>query len=111
MDDHQNTTVGDTAEAEVTAQPAPQAPRKTKKGPKAHYIKIELAENDEIPPSGLFLSVNDRAYLLQPGMEADVPPGVVDVLDNAVMATPRIDPQTKRVVGYKERLRYPYRRL
>lgn len=119
---NESVTAQDKATAEVktaadkAAAPKPAAKtqkRKARKtsGGKEGYVDIMLEENDEIPPSGLFIGVNDRSYLLQPGMEASVPPGVVDVLDNAVQATPRIDPQTKRVVGYKERLRYPYRRL
>lgn len=117
MNNQEGTQIGDDIEAELQAQVdvEAEAPKKKaalrKKNPKADYVKVVLEENDEIPPSGLFIGVNDRAYLLQPGMEAEVPLGVIDVLENAVMATPRIDPQTRRVVGYKERLRYPFRRL
>jgi len=30
-------------------------------------------------------------------------------LDHAVMSSPQIDPGTKQVVGYRERMKYPYR--
>lgn len=89
------------------AKAAASAKLRTKKG----YTRIVLEESDEIPPSGLYVGVNDRSYLLKPGVEADVPQGVIDVLENAIMSAPRIDPQSRRVVGYKDRHRYPFRRM
>ena len=95
----------DTGEAENKAT----KPRRSRK-PKG-YVKILLEESDEIPPSGLYIGVNDRSYFLQPGVEAEVPQGVVDVLENAIMSSPARDPATQRVVGYRDRLRFPFRRL
>lgn len=121
MGENEMTGIGDELEADLTSgnqepeqaegsgqadQPKPRRPRKPK-----GYVRIQLEESDEIPPSGLFIGVNDHSYLLQPGVEADVPQGVVDVLENAVMSVPRIDPASKRVVGYKNRLKYPFRKL
>lgn len=106
--------VADVAEAEVVPTSKKRTPAKKATADKTTIntdrVDIILEENDEIPPTGLFLGINGRAYLLQPGMKASVPVGIIDILDNAVMSTPKIDPATKRVVGYKERLRYPYRR-
>jgi hypothetical protein len=74
-------------------------------------VKIVLEENDDIPPTGLFLGYNGTGYLLRPGEEVSVPPGVIEILDNAVMSSPQIDPQTRQVVGWRQRMRYPYRRV
>jgi len=35
--------------------------------------------------------------------------GLVEILDNAVEDRPVQDPLTKRIIGYRKRLRYPYR--
>jgi len=99
------------APAKATKARRKSAPERVVSSVRDGYVRIQLEEGEEIPPSGLFIGVNGRSYLLQPGMEADVPVGVLDVLENAVMSVPRIDPQTRRVVGYKNKLRYPYRRL
>lgn len=113
MAENEEMGVADVADAEVVEAEKPKrAPRKNKSAPKnAGYVDIMLEENEEIPPTGLFIGINGRSYLLKPGMKVAVPQGIIDVLDNAVMASPKIDPSTKRVVGYKERLRYPYRRM
>lgn len=72
-------------------------------------VKIILEENQDIPPTGLFLSHNGRGYLIVPGEPVDIPRHVLEILDHAVMSTPQTDPATKQVVGYRERMRYPYR--
>jgi hypothetical protein len=71
-------------------------------------VKIFLSENDEIPPTGLFVGLNGRGYLLRAGEEIDVPVGVLEILENAVTSVPQVDPQTRQVVGYRNRLRYPF---
>jgi hypothetical protein len=113
MAENEELGVADAAEAELVEAPKPRrAAKKPKtKSVQSGYVDIMLEENEEIPPTGLFIGVNGRSYLLQPGSKVAVPQGIIDVLDNAIMSTPKIDPATKRVVGYKERLRYPYRRM
>jgi hypothetical protein len=72
-------------------------------------VKIILEENDDIPPTGLFIGVNGRGYLIKPGEPVTIPASVVEVLDHAVMSSPQVDPQTRQVIGYRDRLRYSYR--
>ncbi len=74
-------------------------------------VRIVLEENPEIPPTGLFVGVNGTGYLLRAGEELEVPASVVEVLDHAVMSQPQLDPSSGQVLGYRERMRYPYRRL
>ena len=91
------------------------APKKPKK-PQTEFerisaeprIRIILEENDQIPPTGQFVGVNGVGYLIKPGVPVDVPESVLDVLDNAVMSAPVKD-EDDRVVGYRDRLRFPYR--
>lgn len=80
-----------------------------KAAPKPARIRIILEEHLDIPPTGLFISVNGDACMIKPGRAADVLPQYVEVLNNAIMATPIVDEDTKRVVGFRDKLRFPYR--
>ena len=75
--------------------------------PKTACIIIE--ESDEIPPTGLFLGLNGRGYMIQPGVAVTVPIGLVEILDNAKVDAPIIDPLTRRVTGTSKRSRFNYR--
>lgn len=85
------------------------APKVKKVAKAADRIKIILEENDDIPPTGLFVGVNGVSYLIRAGVEVEVPPGVVEVLKNAVTSMPSVDPVSGQVVGYRDRMRYPFR--
>lgn len=74
-------------------------------------VAIMLEENDNIPPTGLFIGCNGNSYMLRPGIRVNALPELLEVLDNAVMSTAIMDPSTQRVVGYRDKLRYPYRIL
>lgn len=54
--------------------------------------------------------VQFEAYL-RPGEEADVPVELLSILNDAITDAPVIDPSTFQVMGYKSKLRYPYRIL
>ena len=82
-------------------------------------VRIILEENDGIPPSGQFFQIGGtdesgtrflRSYGLRPGEEAEVPVELLEVLNNAVMAVPVKDAQDT-VIGYRDKLRFPYRVL
>lgn len=53
-------------------------------------------------------NIQFEAYL-RSGEEADVPVELLSLLNDAVQDVPIIDPLTSQVLGYKSRLRYPYR--
>jgi hypothetical protein len=72
---------------------------------------IQLEENDEIPPTGQFLGHNGNGYLLKPGEPAHVPNHIIEILDHAVTSSPVVDPVTKQVIGHRDRMRFPYRRI
>lgn len=71
-------------------------------------IRIMLEDNDNIPPGGQFIGVDGYGYMLQPNVEAEVPINVLDVLDHAIMSVPITD-ENRNVIGYRDRLRFPYR--
>lgn len=75
------------------------------------YITIVLEEVPDIPPTGLFLSHNGNAYMISPGEPVDVPDFVLEILDHATMSAPLVDRTTQKVLGYRDRMRYPYRRV
>jgi hypothetical protein len=72
-------------------------------------MTIALEENDNIPPTGQFIALNGRTWILRPGEACEVPMGLVNVLNDAVMSVPNVDPVTKQIVGYRQKLRFPYR--
>ena len=76
--------------------------------PVTKKVTIILEESDDIPPTGLFIGVNGRSYMLRPGEEVTIPEEVVHALNDAVMSTPKTDLQGN-VVDYRNRLRFPYR--
>lgn len=71
--------------------------------------RIIVDQTEAIPPSGLFLGHNGRTFMIQPGVEVDVPNFLIDLLNDAVMTQSITDPETHRVVGHRNRLRFPYR--
>jgi hypothetical protein len=71
-------------------------------------VRIVLADNAEIPPSGQFIGVNGRSYVLRSGEEADVPVEILGVLDSAVTSVPVLD-ENEQIVGFRDRPRFPYR--
>jgi hypothetical protein len=72
--------------------------------------KILLEDNEHIPPTGQFFSVNGRAYILEAGKPVDVPEEIVSVLNDAVQ-TFAITNSAGEVIGYRDRLRFPFRSL
>lgn len=86
---------------------APELKAKTVTKPKT--VRVVLEENDNIPPTGLFVGENGRGYLIRAGEEVELPLGVLEILSNAVTSVPTVDPQSLQVIGYREKMLYPYR--
>jgi hypothetical protein len=76
---------------------------------KERRVRIVLEDNDQVPPTGQYFGINGVGYMLKSNMEALVPLGLIDVLNNAVVDRPVIDADTKQVVGWRKQLRFPYR--
>lgn len=100
----------DETHVELVDAPAPAPAKKARKQDDGvKRVKIILEEHDSIPPTGQYVGVNGVGYLLKPGEPIDVPEHVVHVLDNAIQSKPIMD--GVRIVGYRDGLRLPYRRL
>ena len=80
--------------------------QKLAKGPK---VEIILEEQDNIPPTGQFIGIQGVGYILRPGEKARVPLPLLSVLNDAIESVPVTDPVTRRVIGYRDRRRFPYR--
>jgi hypothetical protein len=72
-------------------------------------VKIILEESEHIPPTGLFLGHNGASFVIQPGVPVSVPKEIITILDDAVMSSPITEPGTQNVIGYRDRMKYPYR--
>ena len=75
----------------------------------AKTLRIMLEENADIPPTGQYIGHNGNGYMLKPGMWVEVPIPLLEILDRAVGSVPEVDPNTRQVIGWREKLRYPYR--
>lgn len=74
----------------------------------AKRVRIVLEDNDTIPPTGQFIGVNGKGYILRPNEEADVPIEILSVLDDAVEDAPVFGGDS-RVLGWRKKKRFPYR--
>lgn len=97
--------IGTNLDVVVTTRP-PQGPNPLPQSSKRIWIQLE--DNDEIPPTGQFIGVNGRSYMIRPGEPVKVPEEVIECLQDAVMSVPIVD-QDKNVVGWRDRLRFPFR--
>jgi hypothetical protein len=68
-----------------------------------------LEDNENIPPTGLFIGHNGRGFILRSGEKAMVPEELLNVLNDAVWSAPIVDEATRQIIGYRKRLRFPYR--
>jgi hypothetical protein len=78
---------------------------------KEQMVRIILEESDKIPPTGQFFGINGKGYMLRAGEVALVPRGIIDILDNAVESAPVMQGGTGKIIGYRKRHRFPYRRV
>lgn len=72
-------------------------------------VWLVLEENDNIPRGGQFFGYNGAAFVLKPGVKANVPIGILNILNDAVEHVPVVDPQSLTPVDWRKKLRYPYR--
>jgi hypothetical protein len=72
---------------------------------------IIVEENEDIPPTGLPIGHNGDTFLVKPGEPVEVPERILNVLDDAIISVPVREPGTQRVIGHRERMRFPYRRV
>jgi hypothetical protein len=93
-------------ESNLNQDPVAVRPKPT---PLPARVRIVLEEDENIPPGGLYLGLNGMGYKLAPGVEVDVPVGIIDILDNAVMSVPVLDPISRQTVAYRDKRRYSYR--
>lgn len=76
--------------------------------PESVRYEIELEDNENIPPTGLHVGVNGKAWLIPAGVPVKVPASVIGVLRTAYESVPVFHPVTRRVMDYKRRMRFPY---
>lgn len=72
-------------------------------------VWIVLEDNTNIPPTGQVIGLNGRMWMLRAGVPAEVPLGIINVLNDAVEDVPETDPVSMQVVAYRKKLRFPYR--
>ncbi len=74
----------------------------------ATTLRILLEDNTDIPPTGQYIGHNGNGYLLKTGVWVDVPLQIIEILNAAVEMKPELN-GAKQVIGWREKLRYPYR--
>lgn len=103
----ENNGLGANIDVKVDLPPSVRAPKTAKGLPET--VTIILEEGENVPPTGLPVSHNGTAYIIKPGIEVTIPVFLLEILDHAVMSSPVVDPNSQQVIGYRDRLRYPYR--
>jgi hypothetical protein len=101
-------------EAAVAAAPAKKAAKAAAPEAKAEAkakdtVRIILDESDDIPRKGLFVGHNGIPYVIPTSREVDIPLFLKEILDNAVVSTPIVNPETRQVTGYRSRIKHTYR--
>ena len=90
------------SEAQIKAEPKPKrAPHK--------FFKITMEDSENIPAGGQFFALNGRSWYLKGGHTYVIPVGLKEVLDNSVESYPVVNPDTKQIIEYRNKLRFPYR--
>ena len=121
MSDQENTqdSLFGSDTAEVQPLPPVEAPKPKRAGKAAgnqpvptpsgeRMFTIVLEESDEIPPTGQFVGVNGRSWIIRPGEEVTVPECVLEALNDARSSVPRTD-SAGNIVDYRDKQRLPYR--
>lgn len=111
----ENAELGSNLFDEQSAPPAAKAKRSGKNAEKdADWYNqrtwIMVEENPEIPLTGLPISHNGDVVLLMPGEPVHLQNKYIEILDHAVISVPQLD-GAKRVVGSRQRHRFPYRKV
>ena len=107
-DEDDNEEAGSLAAGAEEQEAVTRKTRKPKTVSAPKLVKVVLQDSPEIPPTGLFIGHNGTGYILKAGVPAMVPEFLLEILDNAVMSVPVMDPDSLQVVDYRNRLRYPY---
>lgn len=72
-------------------------------------VWIVLEDSLGIPPTGQYIAVNGRNWMLKTGVPVSVPRALLNVLDDAVESVPLRDPDSNRIIDYRDKQRFPYR--
>lgn len=95
----------------VKAEPS-SAPEQTKTPANMREtIEIILEDNDDIPPTGLFVSLNGDAYRIPKGTPCRIPKFLKQILDDAIVDVPVVDPNTGQTLEWRKKQKYAYRVL
>lgn len=73
------------------------------------FYRVVMDDVDGYPPGGQFFGINGRAWMLQGGRTYVIPEALKTVLDQALESVAVLNPDTRRIEGYRNRLRFPYR--
>lgn len=88
------------------ARPVPVEPSQSG-APK--FYRVVMDDVDGYSPGGQFFGINGRAWMLQGGRTYVIPEALKTVLDQALESVAVLNPDTRRIEGYRNRLRFPYR--
>jgi hypothetical protein len=74
-------------------------------------VSIILEDNDDIPPTGLYVAMNGDGYRIPKGSPCRIPKFLKQVLDDATVSVPVTDPNTGQVIEWRNKQKYAYRMI
>jgi hypothetical protein len=92
----------------VKAEPNPASPQHSTPTRSKELMEIWLEDHPDIPPTGLYVGHNGDGYRIPKGQWVRIPKFLKGVLDDAIVSSPVINPETGQPETWIDKRKYNY---